>query len=218
MRKQFLLAGAFLGVCFSTNALFADTGNLVLNGSFENGGTAQAGGQELPTNWVETGSGAPQHYVVADAHTPAGNVVDGSNYLQEGNFGQLQQYLAYTPQTGDIIHLSGYGRDFGGAGSYQISLWLDPVGTSDANMNTGVRPIELDGTSAQQTMTLFSGDYTVTPSDAGKMVGVYLATGPGYSGYDAISVTVTPAPEPASLGLLSAGAALLVRRRRGRIA
>jgi hypothetical protein len=211
MRRQFLFAGALLGVCFSTSASFAAT-NLVGNPSFESR-TPDVDGS-LPDVWSLT-QGAGGDY------TDPNNAVDGTRYAQIGNYGLLVQWLPYTPAAGDVIHVSSYAHDFGSAGAFQTSLWFDPTGTSVANMDSApgaTRPLELDGGNANQAMTLFQGDYTVDPSLAGKMVGIYLSTGPGYAAYDDISVTVTPAPEPASLSLFGAGAALLLRRRRVRVA
>jgi hypothetical protein len=46
------------------------------------------------------------------------------------------------------------------------------------------------------TMTEYQGQYTVPASEAGKTLSVYLATQQPYSGYDAISAVVIPAPLP----------------------
>lgn len=209
MRRQFLLAGALLGMCFSATAVQAAT-NLITNASFEQSDTNADGGN--PTGWTLTGG-------LDGVYTDPANAVDGARYLQLYNFGQLQQFASGTVQTGDTINFSAYGRSFGSIGPFDTRLYLDPVGTSITNLENDPSNIVLTlnmGADQSQTMKFYSGSYVVPAAMSGRMIGVYLDTGGvgGAAGFDDFVLTDTPAPEPASLSLFGAGAALLLRRRR----
>ena len=190
-----MAAGLLIG---GAQRLQANTDNLVVNGSFDdglNGWTANAP-DPFPFNVLADNPSGPIGAYVRGA--------DGDNYalFDDWNTASLDQTLSTTPGT-----------------SYDLDFWVnDQYGSSDLVVNWGSTqllhlPYAYKNSQVNAGWTEF--DFTVPAGSAATDLS-FAASTDNYIGLDNVSVTALPVPEPLTMiavGMGVAGLGGYVRRR-----
>jgi hypothetical protein len=179
----------------------------LINPGFQSSSDGNSGFANVD-GWFNTGS------TYTDSGITSANFFQNNTpplaFVKAGDDGavQLTQYFMVNA---DQITLTWDAVNVFGATDQAVFLFsLSPDGQSFAFLN-GNQSLVTD------TESQYSLSYTVTPADQGNIIGIGFGAGStGYVGYDNFSLQVTPAPEPATVGILAIGAfgAVLTYRRK----
>lgn len=161
-----------------------------------------------PGAWVDGNPGAIFDILNVPndtTHFPTTSAPEGNNVLNLGASSPMTQDLSYAIDAGDIIELQFYLGTSNTSGSFggnvNIGFTLDSVDVFTDTVINDASP----GT--------FSGPKTVQwTATSGGNLGLKISNG-GFVFIDAVTVEVTPIPEPASLILLGVGSVLIAGRR-----
>jgi hypothetical protein len=119
----------------------------------------------------------------------------------------------YTITAGDVITLQvdvAYTTHSGGTGQVGAVALYENSAASIVAQNT-----DSFTTLPDQTWETFTVTYTATPADAGRQIGILLSCNSYQDVFDNVQLSVTSAPEPATMALLAVGGLVtLIRRKR----
>jgi len=206
---RFIVCGAgalaMLGVSSAkAQNVLADPGFEVSQGNVD----ASAGDQFGANGWVVFGGGTYTTSALAHGGT--------QSFKSFGQYNGAYQQFAVTPGevlTGSVYSATTAGDTFNGTAAMEMDLFTDANGDGPTYNSFPLSTPVTSGDGGtwgflQQTVTVPAGDAFVR----------YQLIQTAYSGgsvdYDDASLTITPVPEPASLGLLSLTLIPLLRRRR----
>ena len=212
-----LLFGAFATSAVSHAAILIDYNDGIVNGihdaevangGFSSGtGTVSFASGNVPSwsTWTAGDNGVYQSGAARDA------------YLAPG--GGIRNLTAYTAQLGDTFtfdwRLSNYGNSAGR--TWQVGLVYDVAGTTTFVPGAFTTFTSTAATPSAQNFAPVS--FTIDPGSVaiGNVIGIGVKAAGQYIEVDNISLSVSSVPEPATYGLLGAGAlaaAAFIRRRK----
>lgn len=200
MKKFFLPSAVAIGLICMSQIASAATVLPILNGDFENTGTANSQNLTLPSGWTGTNL-----YRANDSY---GYLSRGVLVRGTGN-GTLSQSGIVSGITEPMIMLSGYSWVGGVSDSVNVTLTL----TGGAG---GDRSVVHSDAVADSTW----GDFEIgldTLDATGWTIDIAINNGPGsgsYAGARVDELSLQAVPEPSSLALLGFGGLALMMRRR----